>query len=589
MKAITSGESKDDVLEETLKELKHWFQTIQRNKLYLVKGVLQVLGENSAAVEPCPERRLKHAKNVKHLPEKVKKHPSAEGWTSSLPFVKDNRRDLHYTTQQLESHFLLSGDANGVINLWELTLKDRKWRHVLQVPEPHKRGVTCISGIMICQLLQYLLLHLLMAVFMYGKWFFRDCRLSRLDSLSVGSKSMVALSLAVLPGASEHILIAMGGLDNKVHLCCGERTGKFVHACELKGHMDWIRCLDFSLSICIDGEKDSLLLLSSSQDKCIRLWKLALHQSPANTDIPHRNTGISLMSYIEGPVLVAGSKTYQISLESLLIGHEDWVYSVEWKPPASSSSKGGDVSPSLSIPCALGFNGGHWSPSGNSILSHGYGGSFHHWKNVGVDFDNWQPQKVPSGHFAAVTDVAWGRSGEYILSVSQDQTSRVFAPWGSKSEPRASYSWHEIARPQVHGHDINCVTIIPGKGNYRFVSGADEKVARVFEGPLSFLKTLNHTAFKKSCELDDDQEDIQNLVPISRGEGPEKPCNDSMDNIEAIPDAVPSVFTEPPIEEQLSFHTLWPESHSHKLYGHGNELFSLCCDHKGKLVASACK
>lgn len=37
---------------------------------------------------------------------------------------------------------------------------------------------------------------------------------------------MVALSLAVLPGASEHILIAMGGLDNKVHLYCGERTGK---------------------------------------------------------------------------------------------------------------------------------------------------------------------------------------------------------------------------------------------------------------------------------------------------------------------------------------------------------------------------
>lgn len=64
-------------------------------------------------------------------------------------------------------------------------------------------------------------------------------------------------------------------------------------------------------------------------------------------------------------------------------------------------------------------------------------------------------------------------------------------------------------------------------------------------------------------------------------------ANDPMDSIETIPDAVPTVFTEPPVEEQLAWHTLWPESH--KLYGHGNELFSLCCNHAGTLVASSCK
>lgn len=26
-----------------------------------------------------------------------------------------------------------------------------QWRHVLQVPQPHKKGVTCISGIMISE------------------------------------------------------------------------------------------------------------------------------------------------------------------------------------------------------------------------------------------------------------------------------------------------------------------------------------------------------------------------------------------------------------------------------------------------------
>ncbi|KAI3878488.1 hypothetical protein MKX03_007268 [Papaver bracteatum] len=44
----------------------------------------------------CNERRLRHAKNVNHLREKVKKHLSAEGWTFSLHFLKDNRRDFRY-------------------------------------------------------------------------------------------------------------------------------------------------------------------------------------------------------------------------------------------------------------------------------------------------------------------------------------------------------------------------------------------------------------------------------------------------------------------------------------------------------------
>lgn len=72
-------------------------------------------------------------------------------------------------------------------------------------------------------------------------------------------------------------------------------------------------------------------------------------------------------------------------------------------------------------------------------------------------------------------------------------------------------SWHEVARPQVHGHDINCVTIIQGKGNHRFVCGADEKVARVFEAPLSFLKTINHATSQESSFPEDLQVDVQIL------------------------------------------------------------------------------
>jgi elongator complex protein 2 len=74
------------------------------------------------------------------------------------------------------------------------------------------------------------------------------------------------------------------------------------------------------------------------------------------------------------------------------------------------------------------------------------------------------------------------------------QTTRLYAPWdwGKMEMKQQKRSWHEIARPQVHGHDLNCLAVMKGMGNHQFVSGAEEKVARVFEAPTSFLKTLEN-------------------------------------------------------------------------------------------------
>ena len=52
---------------------------------------------------------------------------------------------------------------------------------------------------------------------------------------------------------------------------------------------------------------------------------------------------------------------------------------------------------------------------------------------------------------------------------------------------RFQRAWHEIARPQVHGYDMTCMAML---GRYRFASGADEKVARIFEAPRNFLENL---------------------------------------------------------------------------------------------------
>ena len=49
--------------------------------------------------------------------------------------------------------------------------------------------------------------------------------------------------------------------------------------------------------------------------------------------------------------------------------------------------------------------------------------------------------------------------------------------------------WHEIARPQVHGYDLVDGAFLDP---LRFVSIADEKVARVFEAPREFIDVVNN-------------------------------------------------------------------------------------------------
>ncbi|GJN03869.1 hypothetical protein PR202_ga21359 [Eleusine coracana subsp. coracana] len=436
-------------------------------------------------------------------------HKAAVNCTLWLPTKKDVLQ-----ARSRETHYLLSGSADGAIMVWKIGSGKGEWAHVLQLPGMHKKGVTCFGGRMVSDTAS-----IFASTSSDGR-----CQVSCLHSLSVGSKPMVSLSLVLLPEPDSHLILAMGGLDHKIHIYCGDKSGKFIKACELKGHSDWIRSLDFSFPVMMSSEKHNLFLVSSSQDRTIRIWKMASGAVTSGSTMQLPEGNIEMTSYIEGPLFVAGNTSYQVSLESLLVGHEDWVYSVEWQPP--TLLPGDETHQPMSIlsasmdkmmmiwrpekntglwinsvtvgelsHSALGFYGGHWQPDGKSILAHGYGGSFHMWRDVGLDSENWKPQIVPSGHFAPVSDLTWARSGQYLLSVSHDQ-ARMKESSGSTS-------------------------------------------------------------------------------------------NDGPDSMETIPDAVPTVFTEPPVEDQLAWNTLWPESH--KLYGHGNELFSICCDYEGKLVASSCK
>jgi len=68
-----------------------------------------------------------------------------------------------------------------------------------------------------------------------------------------------------------------------------------------------------------------------------------------------------------------------------------------------------------------------------------------------------------------------------------DQTTRIHGAIPVHTTDGSIPSWHEIGRPQVHGYDLVGAAFLDP---LRFVSVADEKVARVFEAPRGFTHLI---------------------------------------------------------------------------------------------------
>lgn len=77
--------------------------------------------------------------------------------------------------------------------------------------------------------------------------------------------------------------------------------------------------------------------------------------------------------------------------------------------------------------------------------------------------------------------------------------------------------WHEVGRPQVHGYDLLHAAFLD---NLRFISVADEKVARVFEAPRNFVGLIRYLGIVKL-----DVEEVSHVYV---------PQNDSLTAIAAI-------------------------------------------------------
>ncbi|XP_076661536.1 elongator complex protein 2 [Halictus rubicundus] len=410
-----------------------------------------------------------------------------------------------------------------------------------------------------------------------------------LQTLTFGKKLPIEACFSYLPNTDLPFLAVATEISTiELYVTSSEiiEESNFLRVLVLTGHEDWIRCMDFQ-----HITDDSILLASGSQDAMIRLWKISV-----NITEP-LNNGLRLKEQ----VFVANDIKYNVTLESVLHGHEAWIYGVHWYPQQRSNkirilrllSCSIDKSMIIWEPDeitgiwsekvrvgevggnSLGFYGCKFSNNGLNILAHGYQGSFHIWK-YSDKAKNWIPKPVPGGHFAEVVDLCWDPKGRFLVTASTDQTTRIHAPWKDK----ATEFWHEIGRPQVHGYDMSCLAMLTP---YMFASGAEEKVIRIFTAPSAFKNSL-----KKIANVDD----FENMVGDSA-------------SVPALGLTNKATFTEnnsktetdissrededyiPPTEEELMQYTLWPELQ--KLYGHGYEIFSIAVRHDGKMLATACK
>ncbi|KAK3326293.1 WD40-repeat-containing domain protein [Apodospora peruviana] len=446
----------------------------------------------------------------------------------------------------------------------------------------------------------------------------------------------LAIALSRLPGDGELnagcVILAVAGTSSAIQIFTTGVDMQFSLQANLPGHENWIRSLDFVREK-PDYPDSDLLLASASQDKYIRLWRV------------HKDTALSALNAtgmdVSAKVLMPGNKIHKIKsgdsgnhfcimFEALLLGHEDWIYTARWARTAGGDlqllsasadnslsiwqpdqesgiwitvARLGEVSREKGATTATGSIGGFWtglwSPTGSSVVTLGRTGSWRRW-DYNADEDMWQQNFAVSGHTRAVTGISWSRDGSYLLSTSSDQTTRLHAEW------KTSHTWHEMSRPQIHGYDLNCIDSL---GVSSFVSGADEKLMRVFTEPKAVARMLNHLTGGESRLIgveDSALPDAANMPVL----GLSNKAIDVMDH-DADPAQQPGVdvpnsnsdrealdpasmvrksaleIDHPAFEESLSRHTLWPEVE--KLYGHGYEISCLATSHDGKLIASACK
>jgi len=502
---------------------------------------------------------------------------------------------------------LISGAANGELIIW--SLREGGTSYILESKtQVHEGAINVIAA---SSDFSYLVTGGADALIKI--WKLDGCSVSHVASIKPKPRFIpLALAVGILPSTpvDEGFFIAAAGTRNDIQVYYAQGDSATL-SCSLTGHEGWIR------SLALRKSESGYLLASTSADKYTRLWKFTSGDIKHHTnghvdkDIPGFEQALTAKVKTVG----AGSKKYSITFEALLLGHEDWVYSADWQDgseeklltasadgtlaiwepdPTSgiwvSETRLGEISGQKGATTATGSSGGFWTGKwigDSTVVSLGRTGSWRVWQ---YDEQNyfWDLKHGIGGHADSVNGLCWSPKGEYLLSTSSDQTTRLHAEW-RRSGKR---TWHEFSRCQIHGYNCNVVSCI---SSHQFASGAEEKLLRVFNEPKELAETLD-----RLCEIEPPTDaTLPETAAIPVLGLSNKEMGEPDDIIEAGPrkgdedyaaaNAMAGIsirgIVEPPTEDLLSRHTLWPEHE--KLYGHGYEISESA--YKDEILATACK
>ncbi|KAL8734481.1 MAG: hypothetical protein Q9166_001380 [cf. Caloplaca sp. 2 TL-2023] len=515
-------------------------------------------------------------------------------------------------------HLLLSGSVDQTVRLWQTDSTINDLYKSVGVLQGHTASVNCLGVVSKRQILASGAADATIKIW-YLDYVERHWKTSLLQTIKA-SPRLLPLTLTFSALGADGLFLAAAGTKGDIYVYASKVNQVLSHQATLSGHEGWVR----SLAITAEGTQPNsdLLLASASQDKYIRLWRIRRHHDTTLKEEQSRDGNIDFESLLSNKThkVETLSGSYSLTFEALLLGHDDWIYTVSWQrtgtrlrllsASADSSlamwdadeesgvwlctTRLGEINAQKGSTSATGSMGGFWiglwSATGESVACLGKTGSWRLW-TYDSDGERWLPDIGISGHTKPVMDVAWASEGSYLLSTGSDQTTRLHAQWTNDRQP----SWHEFARPQIHGYDLNCIDTI---GDLRFVSGADEKLLRVFHEPRGTAELLRRLCNIKHAFVQKPPEAANIPVLGLSNKAVEVPSELQLDQQDpAIADYSPDMpvssergiqdSSHPPVEDDLARKTLWPESE--KLYGHGYEISAVAVSHDGSLVATACK
>ena len=611
--------------------------------------------------------------NLIHInnPSEVKTYLTLKGHSKRVNVLKfiDNQKKVGNKLIEL-----LSGGADGKIIHWENLNSDKKaifnykyWKKAKEyfcseliknkdISEENIPSINVLETLYISNIEKYFCIFSSNGIL---DLFYFDLDLNEyklFSSLDFTKNLQDTISLCIIN--DNYLMMLTGGYDKKINVYTVMRIKtmnqelqnrsmnsiKAVQFCtSLTGHENDIRDISIVSNELFDNV-NSIFFCSCSQDTFIRVWNVTKLEKNELTDMANNINTLksnsiydeykSKTSYVIKVPLHDSEKNlskfeyYNITLDSVLSGHEDVVSSVKW-----GQCDNNFIILSSSLDFSIGiwvFNKKYniWDKKyslgemiGNKhaffyatflnsykeVLAYSFHGSIYLWKMN--ENEQYEAKPVIHGHFNEVTDIRWDPTFNMLFSCSHDETTRIFSYWEENK------TWNEINRPQVHGYPINslaCVNL--GKNNLcKIISASEEKVLRMFNAPFNLIKFLKELTKKEINFKNDNTNEyyekkyknvegskqalgLMNREVILEDLDDEKESN--FDYSKFDPDAILTNKSEqvyvseynyknPPDEDFLSNNTLWPEEA--KMYGHGNEIYTIDISHDGKYLASGQK